>query len=262
MCFVTAIWCHWAMGPNTTCSTYNGNTTCYLNKTTQTHVNIYTHRLKQTKKANFGWLFSFIGPQSSGDVYILVVSRSSPYPLEICIPGSLTERVCLCIHVSLWVKLLAPLIPGRFMDLISSLVWAGDECGWPQLPSTPHPAGRREPQWQVEVSAEHCAFEWHVSLILLRANVIAFRIIFIFEKRWDNHALKRYWRSLEMRSIFPHKNSREWHTQINSRMCEQELHVHTHTYVHWHTHKVLFFTSTPLSLQTHTCRFIRTLHGL
>lgn len=56
VCFVTAIWCHRPTGPNTTCLTYIGNTMCYLNKTTQTHENIYTHRLQQTKKANFSLL--------------------------------------------------------------------------------------------------------------------------------------------------------------------------------------------------------------
>lgn len=169
------MWCHRPMGPNITFLTYIGNTTCYRNKTTQTHENINAHWLKQTNKAHFKWIFPFIGPRSSGDVYTLAVSRilwPDPYPLEVCILGSLSEHVCLFVHVILWLKAQASLIPGRFLNLISSLVWAGDECVWPQFPSTPHPAGRKEPLWQV--STEHCVFDWHVSLILLRANVIVF----------------------------------------------------------------------------------------
>ncbi len=70
---------------------------------TNTCKHIHTERLKQTKKANSWRLFPFIGPQSCGDVYSLVISRplwSSPHPLEVCVHGScewVFMRTCECV---------------------------------------------------------------------------------------------------------------------------------------------------------------------
>lgn len=160
---------------------------------------------------------------------------SAHIPLEIL-------RTCECVT--------GGTTRGSSWTFISSLERAGDECVWPRLASSTHPGCEKTvPQWQLEVSVEHCACEWHVSLILLRANLIAFHTVFIFLKQWDNYALERYWHSLEMHSAFSL-------TEIQKGKKKKKRSRVTHT------NKPPYPCSHAPPLQTHTCRFIRTLHGL
>lgn len=84
------------------------------------------------------------------------------------------------------------------------------------------PDWETERQWQAELSAEHCVSDWRVSLIWLRANLIAFHIIFIFLKLSGDCALGRRWHSLEMSSVSSHgKKQSDTHKQT-------EAHAYTH----------------------------------
>lgn len=175
----------------------------------QNHANtckhIHTHRPKQTKRADSWRLFPFIGPQSCGDVY--THGRIKAFMVQPISPGGLRTWLCganVCVSAYIVGVWLEAQLKGSSWTLS---VWGGRRVCLPGRSFHPlhtHTAqlGRRKRRWQLEVSVEHCVCEWHVSLILLRANLIAFHIIFIFQKQGDNYALERYWHSLEMCSIF------------------------------------------------------------
>lgn len=93
-------------------------------------------------------------------------------------------------------------------------------------PSNPNMAGwETERQWQAEVSVERCICEWRVSLIWLRANLIASHIIFIFLKLSGDCALGRRWHSLEMSSVSSECPQSDMHKQTEAHAC---THIHTH----------------------------------
>ena len=238
-CIVTAIWCHRPTGPNTLCSTYNGNPKSYLNKTTHTHVNIYTQKLTQATTVD-SWRL-FLPPHRSPVGMFTLWSYQGLYgpahiPWRVAYTAVWKNTLCLCARVSMWLEAPEPLkpVPGPYLP--------GGVCGrWtglgPWLPSSPHSGRKTEPRWQLKVSVERRACEWHVSLILLRANLIAFHIVFIFQKQWDNYALERYWHSLEMRfNLLSLKTSlmqSDAHKQTRAH-ATRELHAHPHTHTHTH----------------------------
>lgn len=182
---------------------------------TKPHNFIHAVRLKQTKMEKPWWLFPFIEPQSCGDVYTLVHSRplwSRPYPLEVC------------VHVSVRLQAQLEAVSGPYRQTSASWRWV---ClATTSIPYTP--SWKTEPQWQLEVSVEHCVCEWHVSLISLWANLIAFHIIFIVQKQSDNYALERYWHCLEMSPVFSHAKQARFRLTCTNKQRWMLAHIWTH----------------------------------
>lgn len=194
---------------------------------------IHTHS-ETDKESKFLTALSFHrtailwGCLHSGRIKAFMVQTKSPGGLCTW----LCERtcVCLCVHVGLWLEAPAQLkaVPGPY----PGLVWAGDECVWPQPPST------TQPSWKTAVTT------WSISGALCLRVACIFNIaegqsncfsyhIHISEK-WDNYAHERCWHSLEMRSIFAHGNrlDRQWHTQTDTHGCNEVVHASTRTGVH------------------------------
>jgi len=159
----------------------------------------------------------FIGPQSCGYVYTQGLYGPAHIPWRFAHMATreivcVAESTCVCDwrHELRQRHFSGPYQQSRASRRRMRLATASIPCT----------ASRKmKPQWQLDVSTELCVCEWHVSLILLKANLIALHIIFIFQKQRDNYVLMRYWHSLEKHSISWHKNrlDLEWHTQTTGK---------------------------------------------